>query len=137
MHLNVFDLAQLLTQSTQPYHEFLRVSSLSAGIYVLDGGAIDHQKPHSEDEVYYVVDGRAKMRTNSDGDFNTFDVGPGTIIFMPARMHHALRRCASTRLVRFSFQSNFNRPAIWFTKCIRLGLAISLENLWLSIAPPS
>jgi len=111
MHLNVFDLAQLLTQSTQPYHEFLRVSSLSAGIYVLDGGAIDHQKPHSEDEVYYVVDGRAKMRTNSDGDFNTFDVGPGTIIFMPARMHHAFYDITErlTVLVFFGAQASAHR----------------------------
>lgn len=89
MHLNVFDFAQVLAQSTQPYREFLRVSSLSVGIYVLESGAMDHQKPHSEDEVYYVASGRAKMRMDSDGDFNSFDVGPGTIIFVPARMHHS------------------------------------------------
>jgi mannose-6-phosphate isomerase-like protein (cupin superfamily) len=88
MHVNVFDFSQLLAQSAERYLEFVRVSSFSVGIYVLDGGALDPQKPHSEDEVYYVVSGRAKMRTGSDGDFESFDVGPGTIIFVPARVHH-------------------------------------------------
>ena len=49
---------------------------------------MDYQKPHSEDEVYYVASGRAKMMINSDGDSSTFDVGPGTIIFVPALVHH-------------------------------------------------
>jgi mannose-6-phosphate isomerase-like protein (cupin superfamily) len=89
MHINVFDFSELLAQSTPPYREFLRVSSLSVGIYVLDGGAMDHQKPHSEDEVYYVASGRAKMRIDSDGDAKSFDVCPGTIIYVPARMHHS------------------------------------------------
>lgn len=89
MHVNVFDFSQLLAQSTERYLEFVRVSSFSVGLYVLDGGAMDHQKPHSEDEVYYVASGRAKMMINSDGDSKTFDVVPGTIIFVPARVHHS------------------------------------------------
>jgi hypothetical protein len=39
MHVNMFDFAQLLAQSTERYLEFARVSSFSVGIYVLDGGA--------------------------------------------------------------------------------------------------
>jgi len=89
MHANVFDFSKLLAQSTERYLEFVRVSAFSVGIYVLDGGAMDHQKPHSEDEVYYVASGRAKMMINSDGDSRNFDVCPGTIIFVPARVHHS------------------------------------------------
>ena len=113
MHLNVFDFAQLLAQSTQPYREFLRVSSLSVGIYVLEGGAMDHQIPHSEDEVYYVASGQAKMRMDSDGDFNTFDVGPGTIIFVPARMHHSFYDITERLevLVFFGAQASAHRAA--------------------------
>ena len=88
MHVNVFDFSQL-AQSTERYLEFVRVSSFSVGIYVLDGGATDPQKPHSEDEVYYVASGRAKMTIDSDGDAQSFDVSPGTIIFVPARVHHS------------------------------------------------
>lgn len=89
MHVNVFDFSQMLATTKEPYVEFLRVPALSVGMYVLDVGATDHQKPHSEDEVYYVASGRAKMRTETDGVANAFDVDPGTIIFIPARVEHA------------------------------------------------
>jgi mannose-6-phosphate isomerase-like protein (cupin superfamily) len=88
MHVNVFDFSQLLSQSTERYLEFVRVSSFSVGIYVLDQGATDNQKPHSLDEVYYVASGKAKMKVGADGDARNFDVSPGTIIFVPARVHH-------------------------------------------------
>jgi mannose-6-phosphate isomerase-like protein (cupin superfamily) len=89
MHVNVFDFSELLARLPERYLEFVRVSAFSVGIYVLDRGAIDLQTPHSEDEVYYVVSGQAKMRTESEGDFKSFDASPGTIIFVPARVHHA------------------------------------------------
>ena len=89
MHANVFDFSQMLASSKEPYVEFLRVPSMSVGMYVLDAGASDQQKPHSEDEVYYVAGGQAKMRTGSDGNARTFEVGPGTIIFVPARLQHS------------------------------------------------
>ena len=44
------------------YHEFLRVPAMSAGIYVLPAGGTDNQTPHQEDEIYYVVRGKAKIR---------------------------------------------------------------------------
>ena len=88
MHANVFDFSQMLSKSDKPYLEFLRVPSLSVGLYVLEAGATDNQTPHHEDEVYYVASGRAKMRTQTGGEVKTFDVDPGTIIFIPARMDH-------------------------------------------------
>jgi len=88
MHGNVFHFSELLQQSAQNYLEFVRVSSFSVGIYVLDCGAEDHQKPHNEDEVYYVVRGKAKMRMESEGRPSSFYVGTGTIIYMPAHAPH-------------------------------------------------
>lgn len=88
MHANVFDFSQMLSKSDKPYLEFLRVPSLSVGIYVLEAGATDNQTPHHEDEVYYVAGGRAKMQTEVDGVEKSFEVDPGTIIFIPARMNH-------------------------------------------------
>lgn len=88
MHANVFEFSQMLAKSDKPYLEFLRVPSLSVGIYVLEVGATDNQSPHHEDEVYYVASGRAKMRTEADEVVKTFNVDPGTIIFIPARMNH-------------------------------------------------
>ena len=107
MHVNVFDFSQLLAASNKPYVEFLRVAAFSVGIYVLDGGATDTQKPHTEDEVYYIAGGRARMRIDSEGDAKTFDVCPGTIIFVPARVHHF------TRLARgFQFSCSSPQPRV-------------------------
>lgn len=51
----------------KPYHEFLRVPDLSAGIYALEAGAADPQSPHTEDELYYVISGRGVV-TFGTGD---------------------------------------------------------------------
>src|SRR5690348_3355282 len=66
------------------YREFLRVPALSVGVYVLAAGATDPQKPHKEDEVYYIVRGRAKMLVASEEQV----VKTGTVIFVPAKVEH-------------------------------------------------
>jgi mannose-6-phosphate isomerase-like protein (cupin superfamily) len=71
-------------QAGKLYQEFLRVPTLSAGVYVLAAGATDPQKPHKEDEVYYVVRGRAKMRVGSEQQV----VKTGSVIFVPAGVEH-------------------------------------------------
>jgi len=42
------------------------------------------QKPHKEDELYYVVSGRARMRVRSEEQV----VGPGSLIFVEAEAEH-------------------------------------------------
>ena len=66
------------------YAEFLRVDSMSAGLYVLEAGASDPQSPHAQDEIYHVVSGRARF-TSGDDDR---EVGPGDVLFVPAREEH-------------------------------------------------
>jgi len=66
------------------YQEFLRVPALSVGVYVLAAGSTDPQKPHKEDEVYYVVRGRGKMRIASQEQV----VKTGSVIFVPAEVEH-------------------------------------------------
>jgi mannose-6-phosphate isomerase-like protein (cupin superfamily) len=66
------------------YSEFLRVPAMSAGTYVLGAGATDRQTPHTEDEIYYVVRGRGRFQ-NRDEDHA---VGPGDVLFVPARRPH-------------------------------------------------
>lgn len=82
-----YELAQLITQrkaSNQAYLEFLKVSDLSMGLYVLPAGGIDTQSPHTEDEVYYVVSGRAKIKV-ADQDR---DVGAGSIVYVAKNVEH-------------------------------------------------
>lgn len=75
---------QSLIASGKPYREFLRVPSMSMGIYQLPAGAKDLQGPHDEDEVYFVVSGRARLRM---GDEDA-EVGPGSILYVKATEDH-------------------------------------------------
>ncbi len=87
MEQNFFDIAQLESsrkKSGKSYLEFLRVSSLSAGVYVLDAGSTDTQRPHREDEMYYVVRGRARMRVGGEDQ----SVTAGSLIFVAANVKH-------------------------------------------------
>jgi oxalate decarboxylase/phosphoglucose isomerase-like protein (cupin superfamily) len=87
-----FTLLQLLEQragAKKPYLEFLRVPTLSAGVFVLEPGARDTQQPHVQDEVYYVAGGRARLMLEEGGTIKTIEATPGTIIFVPAGARHA------------------------------------------------
>jgi|SRR5436190_2757355 len=66
------------------YREFLRVESMSAGLYVLEAGAEDPQSPHAQDEIYYVVSGRARF--TSGGDDRAVEAGD--VLFVPAHEEH-------------------------------------------------
>lgn len=68
----------------RPYHEFLRRETLSAGLYELPAGGVDHQKPHHEDEVYVVVSGRARFTV---GDHDE-EVRAGSVLFVAAEAEH-------------------------------------------------
>ena len=69
----------------QRYEEFIRSPDLSVGVYRLGVGEIDQQRPHAEDEVYYVISGRAKFT----GGGQTVDVAPQLCLFVPANEAHA------------------------------------------------
>jgi mannose-6-phosphate isomerase-like protein (cupin superfamily) len=66
------------------YFEFLRVPAMSAGVYFLPRGGSDPQKPHREDEMYYVVRGRARMQIGSEHA----EVVAGSVIFVEAALEH-------------------------------------------------
>jgi mannose-6-phosphate isomerase-like protein (cupin superfamily) len=85
--VDAFELAELRTAldaSGRPFHEFVRSHDLSAGLYVLPAGGTDLQAPHTEDEIYYVVDGSARI-TVGEADR---PVGPGSLVFVPADVPH-------------------------------------------------
>jgi quercetin dioxygenase-like cupin family protein len=86
--VEAFDLARLLSEhdpSKEPYLEFIRVPSLSAGLYVLPAGASDPQQPHTEDEVYHVVSGRGRIRVGAEDR----GVEAGTVVFVEAGVDHS------------------------------------------------
>ena len=84
----VNDLLETLAKSGKPYREFLRTDAMSAGVYALPAGGEDKQTPHSEDEIYYVVRGRAKFFSEATGARRNREVGPGSVLFVGANADH-------------------------------------------------
>jgi mannose-6-phosphate isomerase-like protein (cupin superfamily) len=81
---NVAEIDQARAQSGKLYREFLRVPAMSAGLYVLPAGSTDPQKPHREDEMYYVVRGRAHFKAATEDR----EVSAGSVIFVAAEVDH-------------------------------------------------
>jgi mannose-6-phosphate isomerase-like protein (cupin superfamily) len=78
------DLISLRADSDKHYLEFLKVPDLSMGLYVLATGGVDPQSPHTEDEVYYVVSGRAQIKV-ADEDRA---VQAGSIMYVAKNVKH-------------------------------------------------
>ncbi len=64
--------------------EDLRVAALSVGTYCVPAGGSDTQQPHTEDEIYVVMAGRARIVADS----GSAEVGPGAVIYVPAGEAH-------------------------------------------------
>ena len=82
-----FELAQLISQradSNKLYLEFLKVPDLSMGLYIIPAGGTDPQSPHTEDEVYYVVSGKAKILVAEENR----DVQAGSIVYVEKHVAH-------------------------------------------------
>lgn len=80
----IADVQEALLQSGRLYHEFIKVESLSAGLYSLAAGSKDPQQPHTEDEVYYVISGRGQIHVAGEDRA----VQPGTMVFVAAHDEH-------------------------------------------------
>ena len=80
----IADLLKTRRESGALYCEFLNVPSMRLGVYELPAGADDPQRPHAQDEMYYAIAGRAKIRI-ADQDA---DIKPGAVIFVKAGVPH-------------------------------------------------
>jgi mannose-6-phosphate isomerase-like protein (cupin superfamily) len=79
-----FNVHKLLSTDDKPWLEFLRPASLSMGVYRLKAGQSDPQQPHSEDEVYFVLSGKASFRC---GDKH-IPAEAGSIIYVERSAEH-------------------------------------------------
>jgi mannose-6-phosphate isomerase-like protein (cupin superfamily) len=68
--------------------EHFRTADLSVGTYVIPVGGSDPQDPHTEDEVYVVVSGRAVLT----GQEEAIEVSPGSVVFVAAGEQHQFER---------------------------------------------
>jgi mannose-6-phosphate isomerase-like protein (cupin superfamily) len=64
--------------------EVHRSADLSIGIYEIPAGGHDGQSPHTEDEVYVVLAGRARLA----GPDQSIAVGRGSVVFVAAGEEH-------------------------------------------------
>lgn len=85
--MDAFEFSDLVTQqqeSGERYLEFFTATTLSTGVYSLPAGGTDTQRPHTEDEIYYVVSGAATI--DVDGEDRL--VAPGSVVFVAAGVGH-------------------------------------------------
>lgn len=109
--MQAYELAQLISEranANKLYLEFLKVADLSMGLYVLPAGSTDPQSPHTEDEVYYVVSGRAKILVAEESR----DVQAGSIVYVAKNIAHHFHSIEEelTVLVFFAPAEYSNRP---------------------------
>lgn len=81
---SIAEIDKARTATGKLYREFLRVPTMSAGLYVLSAGASDPQRPHQEDEMYYVLQGRARFRAENQDT----EVSAGSVLFVAAEVEH-------------------------------------------------
>jgi mannose-6-phosphate isomerase-like protein (cupin superfamily) len=83
----VFELTGLLSELDKEggyFIDFLKIRDLEAGVLRLHLGEKDTQEPHSADELYYVIEGSGFIELGK----TSRPVKKGSIIFVPAKMHH-------------------------------------------------
>ena len=87
LSMQAFELERLIDEhaaSKGLYLEFLKVPGLSIGLYRLPVGGTDPQSPHTEDEVYYVVKGKAKIRVAEEERA----VQAGSVVYVAKNVEH-------------------------------------------------
>ena len=85
--MDVYELSELAERrqaAGRLYLEFLRVPTISGGLYEFPAGGTDPQQPHTEDEVYVVMRGRARIQVAAEDR----EVQAGSIVFVAAGVEH-------------------------------------------------
>ena len=80
--MKVLNIADVKTAKV--YQEFLRVPSLSLGLYRHEIGADVPQEPHSEDEVYFVISGEGAIDIAGTDHLVTH----GSVVYVPSGVAH-------------------------------------------------
>ncbi len=86
--MEAFEIPQLDPQPRDAdghgYVDFFASDKLSVGLAIWSKGKPDRQQPHLEDEVYYVIGGRAAIHVAEEDR----PVKPGSLVFVAAGVEH-------------------------------------------------
>jgi mannose-6-phosphate isomerase-like protein (cupin superfamily) len=84
----IFQLPEIMSRidsGNTRFHEILRTPSLSCSIYHIPAGSKEMQSAHEEDELYLVLEGRARLRIEDDEHV----VEKGAIMYVRTACDHA------------------------------------------------
>ena len=95
--MDIWETADLIAAQRElgeRYLEFFTADAgtLSLGLYVLPAGDKDPQQPHTEDEIYYVVSGAARIQVGDEDR----EVKAGSVIFVETGVPHRFHSITET-----------------------------------------
>ena len=73
---------EIFSESDKPFAELMRHGTMTVELYKPD--KVDHQKPHTQDELYYIISGHGIFFKN--GIRQPF--GKGDVLFVEAGFEH-------------------------------------------------
>lgn len=85
------------------------IPEMSVHFYRLGEGETDLQRPHEEDELYYVLAGSRTLAINENGKETSVDLKEGDLVYVPARAIHRFIGNGSVSLLVF-FAPNYSGP---------------------------
>ena len=102
--MDTFEMADLIAEQRElgeRYLEFFtaETDTLSLGLYVLPEGDTDPQQPHTEDEIYYVVSGTARIQVGDEDQ----EVKAGSVIFVETGVPHRFHSITETLILLVVF----------------------------------
>lgn len=101
------DVVDRLDEQDEPFLEFFRHDSMSLEVYRLGVGATDGQSPHTEDEVYYILSGTAKIRIDDE----VHPVAEGDVIFVERNVEHSFIDITEELITLIFFAPPYNSLA--------------------------
>ncbi len=95
--MDIWEMSDLIVAQRElgeRYLEFFTADTdtLSLGLYVLPAGDTDPQQPHTEDEIYYVVSGAARIQVGDEDR----EVKAGSVIFVETGVPHRFHSITET-----------------------------------------
>ena len=99
--MQIIDAAGTFSAAGQDadWREHLRVADLSIGTYSIPAGGRDEQEPHTEDEIYVVMSGRAVITAGP----SSAPVAAGSVIYVPAGEEHRFTQVSEDLTVLVCF----------------------------------
>ena len=73
-----------IKNSNEYFHTFINLSSLAAGVLVLQPGEQDTQEPHESDEVYFIIKGDGFLKIKN----KDYPVSPNKMFFVAKEIEH-------------------------------------------------